>query len=128
MEEKLIEAIIEQLGHSSLDDEAKETLKDVTRGGANAGFAGFTYSADCLEFYKKNKSRIIAHLENEAKDLGQELFEMIRGFNCMKGHEIRDAELAEILYQNNYEHEMSDIIIDAVCWCVLENLAFQYDC
>ena len=124
MDTKLQNALIDQLGYDSLE-EAKDTLKDICRGGANAGFSGFTYSAEMLEFYKKNKHSITRFLAELADDMGQEMNDMIRGFNCLKDTPVSDYELGQILFCNDYDHEMSCVIIDAVCWCAVETLAFE---
>jgi sugar phosphate isomerase/epimerase len=117
--------IYNQLG-SDNEDEFIETLKDVCRGGANAGFSGFTYSSELLEFYNDNKKLILEELKELASDMGIGLLEMIAGFNCLKGSELTQDEIAEIVYGNS-DHECKSMVIDALCWAVLENTAFKYD-
>lgn len=130
MEKQLEQAIVEQLGYESIDsDEVKETLADVCRGGGNAGWGGFTYSAEMEEFFKANKSAILEHLKGQVSDFGSDsLIGMIKGFNCLKDSGVTEDEIGAILYSSNYDGEMSSMIIDALCWAVLEDLAFQYDC
>lgn len=128
MEKQLEQAIIEQLGYEELDDDCKDTLSDVCRGGANAGFGGFIYSSALLEFFCENKSLIIDNQKELASDMGVGLLEMIQGFNCLKGSGLSVDEIGEIVFGNNYDHEMATCVIDALCWSVLENLAFSLDC
>lgn len=122
---KLEQNIMNQLGCDSIED-LEQTLSDVTRGGANAGFSGFTYSSELADFFSDNKSLIMAELKDLASDLGIGLLEMIAGFNCLKDSELSADEIAEILYSNS-DHQCKDMVIDAVCWAVLENMAFRYD-
>lgn len=130
MENNLEQAIIEQLGFESInDEECKQTLADVCRGGGNAGWSGFTYCSEMLDFFKENKPAIIKHLHSQASDLDcDSLIGMVKGFNCLKDSGITEDEIGAILYGSNYDGEMSSSIIDALCWAVLEDLAFQYDC
>lgn len=130
MDIQLKEAIIEQLGYDTIDNEELiQTLKDVCRGGGNAGWGGFTYCSEMLEFFQANKSLIVSHLKEQASALGYDsLIAMIKSFNCLKDSEVTEDEIGVIVYGNDYEGEMSSSIIDALCWAVLEDLAFQYDC
>lgn len=130
MDKQLEQAIIEQLGYESIDDEElKQTLADVCRGGGNAGWGGFTYCAEMEDFFKSNKKAIVDHLKEQASDFGSDsLIGMIKGFNCLKDSGVTEDEIGAILYGSKYDGEMASSIIDALCWAVLEDLAFQYDC
>lgn len=120
--------IQEQLGCDT-KEEFKQTLKDVCRAGANAGFSGFTYSSECLEFYKENRTEILEDLKELAESIGEGgLLHMVLGFNCLKDYNLNEDILGEIIYGKNYEHEDASLVIDALCWAVLENVAFRYDC
>lgn len=123
---KLEDAIKEQLGCES-DEDFKQTLADVCRGGANAGFSGFVYSSELSEFFDANRSEILSELKDLASDLGTNLIEMVKGFNCLKDTDLSVDEIGEIIYGKNKEHEMYSIVIDSLCWSVLENAAFRYD-
>lgn len=129
MEKKLEQAIVEQLGYESIEDaDCLQTLKDVCTGGANAGFSGFTYSVECLEFYRKNKTailKLLAEMSEESEGCGVAM--MIMGFNCLKGQDLKASEIEQIIFCNDYDNEMSNVVIDAVCWSVLEALAFEKD-
>lgn len=130
MDKQLEQAIIEQLGYESIDDEElKQTLADVCRGGGNARWGGFTYSAEMLEFFTANKRAIVSHLKDQASDFGYDSsIAMIKSFNCLKDSGVTEDEIGAILYGSKYDGEMASSIIDALCWAVLEDLAFQYDC
>ena len=76
--EKLINSVIRQLG-------GRESLADVCRGGADAGFSGFTYYSDTALFFKRNRKEIVELVQNMADDLGENPAEMVAGFQCLGG-------------------------------------------
>lgn len=127
MDSRLEQAILEQLGFEELNEEAKQTLADVCRGGGNSGWSGFTYSAELLDFYKANRGLIIEELKSQADDFGVGFLEMILGFNCLKGNELSVDEIGEIVFGKNYDHDSATLVIDALGWAVLETLAFNND-
>lgn len=116
----------EQLGCKDESD-FMNTLKDVARGGANSGFSGFCYSSEMLDFYKANREDIVQLLKDSAFDFGTTVIQLIQGFNCLKDNDTTEDDIASVVFGKDYEHEMSHIIIDAVCWFVLETLAFNYE-
>lgn len=73
--EELLEAIKE---HSTLDD---MTIKHAAEHGAHAGFSGFTYYEDTIEFYDKNENLIWELLEDQATQFGQNIPEFIGNFS-----------------------------------------------
>jgi len=62
--EKLYEAIKQ---HSELED---ESIIDAGNHGADAGWSGFTYNSDCIEFYDKNEDLIHDFIVDQAEGLG----------------------------------------------------------
>ena len=56
--------------------------EDIAKHGANAGFNGFIYTRDIVDFVNKNESIIIDYCNNHADDLGyQSVFEMFSDSN-----------------------------------------------
>ena len=121
----LLEPIKDQLGCDNYT-ELVEVLKDVTRGGANAGFSGFTYSKDCLDFWRKNRITIKGIAKQSSDDIGSSggVIGMIKGFNCLRGNDITEDEIGEVFYGSSED----SMIVDALCWYALEDLAFLADC
>lgn len=78
---KLIRSVIRQI-------EDKESLRDVMRGGADAGFCGFTYYKDTVAFFKRNRKDICNLVESMAQDLGENPADMVAGFQCLAGREL----------------------------------------
>lgn len=85
--EKLTRAVIRQLGGW---ETAKESMLDIARHGINGGFCGFVYYSDTVSFFKRHRSDIAELAENQARDLGENVAEMVAGFGCLAGHASRD--------------------------------------
>lgn len=115
---ELTDIVFEQLGCGDLE-EFDGTLQDVTTGGANAGFNGFIYSKELLEFWQENKTEIIEALDQQADDLGEEILTMIEGFTCLNG-DYSKSEIGKVLYGDSTETQ----IVDALGWWTLEQVAF----
>ena len=108
----------------------REQLADVARHGADAGWAGFTYTAETVAFYKAHKADILDLANQLASDLGEDTIAMIQGFRCL-GHQARFTgawacdysanEIAEALYSGR--GESADTIREAMAWFALEEVA-----
>lgn len=55
-------------------------LRDVVRGGADAGWPGFTYTSDCVRFYRKHKDDIWELLTEAAEQQGMKPMELVASF------------------------------------------------
>ncbi len=64
--EAMVKDIKERLGA----DEEPSVIEDVANHGADAGFGGFTYTADCVEFYDTHERVIMEMVADEAEDFG----------------------------------------------------------
>jgi hypothetical protein len=119
----LADAICEQLGCDTAE-ELIDTLKDVSRGGANAGFSGFIYHGELLEFFQANKSELIKLLEEESKSLGESgVVEFIKSFRCLQDTETTIEDIGKVLFGDSTDPS----IVDSVCWFALETVAFCVD-
>lgn len=73
--EKLLRSV---LRHSGMK---KSELLDVCRGGADAGFPGFTYTTDCIRFYNRHEKEIYDLLREMADEMGEKSIDaMVAGF------------------------------------------------
>ena len=63
--------------HSGMDD---DQIRQAGEHGADAGWAGFTYTGDGAEFYRANDERIDAMIADDADDFGVSVAEFIAGF------------------------------------------------
>ncbi len=72
---ELVKAIRE---HADLE---LSTIRDAGRYGADAGFGGFTYTADAADFYDANEALIYDLLRDDAESFGAESIDaMVAGF------------------------------------------------
>lgn len=53
--------------HSELE---REAMEDIARHGADAGWGGFCYTADCVEFYEANEADIWEMAREQADEMG----------------------------------------------------------
>jgi hypothetical protein len=76
--ERMVEEIKARLGA----DENPEILEEVAGYGAEAGWTGFAYTADCVEFYDAHKEAIWQSLEEDADFLGYDgPIDLVRSLN-----------------------------------------------
>jgi hypothetical protein len=59
-------------------------LADCAKHGADGGFPGFIYYCDTLAFFRKNRQDIVKNLELTAKELGEDIIGMVRGFGVFR--------------------------------------------
>jgi hypothetical protein len=124
--DSITKAVIKQLGYQSLSDDCKDTLQNVANCGADAGFPGFIYYTDTVDFFDKNRDSIIQLVEEMADSLGEEPFSMIASFNCLKDLNLKTAVIAKTLYGRG-DFEDSTAIKNALSWFALEEIARRYD-
>lgn len=114
----LIRATVRQAGGW---DSFKEMAEDVTNNGAAGGFHGFTYYRDTEAFTKRNKDSILRTAKEMAEDMGEELYTMIGGFNCLK---ISPTDAAEAIH--NPRSEQRTTVYNALAWFALEEVSRSY--
>jgi hypothetical protein len=52
--------------------------------GADGGFPGFIYYCDTLAFFRRNRQDIVKNIELRAKELGEDIIGMVRGFGVFR--------------------------------------------
>lgn len=115
---QLIRAVIRQIGGF---DNFKQYARDVANHGADAGFSGFIYYTDTNAFFKRNKSAILECAKNLASDIGEDVFTMIAGFNCLKTDPVTVSEAIHNPRTNDPEN-----VRNALAWFALEEVARSY--
>lgn len=71
MSDALKEAIAKHMGYDSADNEEfVQTMSDVAKGGADAGWAGFTYTGDSVAFFNAHESAIMDRAYDDADSFG----------------------------------------------------------
>jgi hypothetical protein len=106
----------------------REELADVAKHGADTGWNGFTYYTETNNFFKAHKADILAMAKQDADDFGQEMLQMVQGFNCLsdknnsKGKPLYSLdEIAAALHSD--KGEGSTVIRNALAWYALEAVA-----
>lgn len=102
----------------------REDLRQVTEHGADSGWSGFTYTQDCVNFYKAHKADILLMASDMASDLGEDMLAMISRFGCLSNKGVPDynqTEIAEALYSGR--GESADTVRNAMAWFALEEVA-----
>lgn len=124
MNAKLFTAVKRQL-HGTKQEKV-ETLRDVARGGADAGFGGFCYYSETTSFYRKHKTLIVELVEDMANDFGENPIEMVFRFRCLN-QEFTQAEVAKVLYGPWKDDDAHTMVGNALAWFALEAVAREFD-
>lgn len=138
-------AVVEQMGGTAQHDEdarrvtvsehEAEELESVARCscGAGGGFGGFIYYYETWEFFRRNRSAIVAALQEMAESAGEGCaVDLVRGFNCFKDDKPSVDEVGRILWGEIPAEwsEGSDIdeagIANACAWFALEECANKW--
>ena len=121
------EAVIKQLNMS--EEDTKQTLKDVINGGAAGGFSGFIYHYETVKFAKDNIKAIYGSAKEQAQDLGEDVYKMIQGFNCLKDMSPLISEIADTIHgypdKATVTDGMDTQILNALAWYALEEVAHR---
>lgn len=120
----LINAVINRIGMDSVED--------VLRGGIDGGFHGFIYYKDTVAFYQRHKKDIIRMAREMADDIGENLMEMIGGFNCLKYYDYKsqkwtDAEGQEAIGETIYGGKIDDMVANALAWFAAEEVCRMFE-
>lgn len=92
--------------------------------GAAAGFTGFIYYSETVNFWRKNKAKILRFAEDQADEIGQNVVDMVAGFKAIKD-DFTAGEIAAALYGRYNEDYIN--IYNVLAWYCLEEIAFYYD-
>lgn len=95
LNEKLINAVIAQFGGW---ESFKESAENVTNHGIDGGFSGFIYYSETHHFAIKNRALIVALLEDEADQLGEDAISMVSNFGLFRQSKM-DADDKKDLYK-----------------------------
>jgi hypothetical protein len=113
LSEKLIRSTIKQLGD-------KDSLQDVYKGGADAGFCGFTYYGDTVAFYKRNRDEINARVLELAEEFDEDPARMIMTWRCMNGEKY--GTICKVIY-DGYLGDDAVYVAKGLAWFALEEVA-----
>lgn len=118
----LVRPVINQIGLGWRD--AQKTIKDAANYGAITGHCGFIYYAETVDFYRKNRKKILALCNYYAEELGEGgAVELVQNFNCIKRDFTAD-EVGRALY-GRYNDDLTQIY-NALAWFALEEVGRAY--
>ena len=115
--ETLVRAVVRQMGGW---ESFKEKAPDITRHGIGGGYHGFIYYSDTIPFAKRNRKAILEMATEQARQFGEGLVEMIKGFRCLDG--ATETEIVEGL-AGNTDHTQ---VPNALAWYAGEVVARAY--
>ena len=118
---RLINGVVKQIGGWQ---NFKDRADDVANHGAGGGYPGFTFNADTCAFTKKYRKEIADLAEQMADDLGEDVFEMIRGFRCVESNTPYKS-ISRALYGGK-ETDDSTQLENALAWFALEEVCRAY--
>lgn len=113
-------AVIEQLGFDSLDEDCMATLEDVSSHGADSGFSGFIYYTETMAFFEANKAAIIEQLKDDVDIFGPDsVIGLVKSFKCAA--DSTEDEIGATLYGG----EVDTCVANCLAWYALETVAYQ---
>ena len=115
--ETLVRAVVRQMGGW---ESFKERAPDITRHGISGGYHGFIYYSDTIPFTKRNRKAILEMATEQARQFGEGLVEMIKGFRCLDG--ATETEIVEGLAGNTDQTQVPN----ALAWYAGEVVARAY--
>ncbi len=119
IEEKLVRAVVRQMGGW---ENFTNSAPDITNHGIDSGFGGFIYYSETVKFAKKNLPEIMELAKNMANDMGENKYQIIEGFNCLKDYE--NLDVGESIY--NKKSENHPTVLNALAWFAGEEVAQSY--
>ena len=115
--ESLVRAVVRQMGGWK---SFKQSAPDITRHGISGGYHGFIYYSDTIPFTKRNRKAILEMATEQARQFGEGLVEMIKGFRCLDG--ATETEIVEGLAGNTDQTQVPN----ALAWYAGEVVARAY--
>jgi hypothetical protein len=115
-------SVIEQLGADN-DEELLETFKAVNEHGADAGFNGFIYHVDTVQFASNNKALIMSELREAAEETGMTMAQYVAGFRCLSYVNALDVEM----FFAGLNEDDATAINNALTWFALELVSAQLE-
>ena len=120
----LINAVINRIGMKSVED--------VNNHGIDGGFHGFIYYTDTVRFYRRHRKDILRMAQEMASDIGEDMLQMIGGFNCLKYYvhgagKWTDHEGQEAVGKTVYGGKVDDVVANALAWFAAEEVCRMFE-
>ena len=121
---KLINAVL-----NSIDE---DDIENINNHGIDGGYGKFVYYSDTVTFYKKHKADIKKLAQEMAQEMGENVIEMIGGFNCLKyfdykNHKWTDLEGQDVIGETFYGNKYDDVVANALAWFAGEEVCRWFE-
>jgi hypothetical protein len=115
----LINAVVNNIGLDSIED--------VNRSGADAGWSGFIYYHETHTFAMRYRKLIVRLLQEQADDFGQEVVQMVSGFGVFRNSPMDNEDKMELYkYIGGGKCEQSTIT-NLMAWFALEEVCRMFE-
>lgn len=115
----LINAVISRIG--------KESIQDVTRNGADAGFSGFIYYSDTHKFAVQYRKQIIALLKYSAEQLGEEVMTMVKSFGVFRKPSFDSQDETDFYNYMGSGKVEQGTLTNVMAWFALEEVCRMFE-
>lgn len=129
----LQKAVIKQMTDTTynyLEDVENNTLEDLQgvlkcSSGAAAGFDGFIWYSETIDFFDRNKDLILNFAKEECESIygNDDIFSMFHDFNSLKDLSITD--IVEGIYVLDSDYETT--VKNSLAWYALEGVAYHLE-
>jgi hypothetical protein len=103
----------------------RDNLEDIMNHGADCGYPGITYTADCMDIAWRNKATIRTLIERDADDCDLDVGKMLQSWKCI-GSDFTIHEIVRSLYQNHrprWESDVDRVVWNGLAWYAAETVA-----
>jgi hypothetical protein len=116
--------VLRQLnGGETPDADCVQNTLDAAKHGADGGFNGFTYSAECETFVSSNLDAIRRSIFKDARDYDLNAVAFVQSWPAVKRNDATAEEIMDALYgQLSDECDAKTGIVDALAWYALESV------
>lgn len=98
----------------------KENAPDISRHGIDGGFHGWIYTAETVDFFRKNRAAVVARLSSLADEFGCEPVAMLQSWRCLQ-YCTQSEILATIAGA-----VIDDTVANGLVWGAAEDVARRY--
>jgi len=126
---KTVKNVIEEIGYpltGSSDDfkELSGILENCAENGADIGISGFIYYSETIPFFKKNRTSIVAHMEQTAEEMGTDIITMVQNFGVFRRSEKPTAgEIGKALWDRSKTYPELTTLYNVFSWYALEEVS-----
>lgn len=99
-------------------------LNDISHGGQSGTISSLIYYTDTNKFFRTYKKEIVELAEQTADELGEQVLEMVAGFNGLD-KQFTQSEVAKVLYGNWQETDYHKMVSNYLAWFAYETIAYN---